>query len=245
MTNSGTKLGVVEFENVSLAIEQGHQLFSGVSFSLGAGSLNFVTGRSGSGKSALLQLMAGACQSWGGRIKIFQEELRQGDKEQLRKLQSRVGVVFQNHRLVGHLSPRGNLSLPLLIDGVHGDDLDKPISELLAWLGPEIADADAVSALSSGQKRLLAIARSLVRSPHLVVADEPTSSLDRGQKFLMLRFLEDLCGLGTTVVIATTDDELMSQNPYSSRLCIEGGSIYHAQDAELSAASIGIEPSYP
>ena len=238
-------MSIVEFQNVSLCFEQDLKILRNVSFSLDSGSLTFVTGASGSGKSALLQLMSGGCESWEGGIKMFQKEMLRANKDQLPQLCSEIGVVFQELRLLDHLSPRENLSLPLYIDGISGDELDTPVSELLEWLGPRIGGVDAVSSLSVGEKRLLAIARSLVRKPRLVLADEPTASLDLRQKISVLRFFTKLCGLGTAVVIATNDDWLISQYAYSSQLYLEGGLIRQIEGAGLASAALHNDPVEP
>jgi len=238
-------LSILEFENVSLFFEPDLKILRNVSFSLASGSLNFVTGSSGSGKSALLQLMSGGCETWGGKITIFGNEILRANKDQLAKLRSEIGVVFQELRLVDHLSPRENLSLPLYIDGVSGDDMDTPVSELLEWLGPRIGGVQIVSSLSVGEKRLLAIARSLVRRPRLVLADEPTASLDLRQKVSVLRFFTKLCGLGTAVVIATNDDWLISQYAYSSQLYLESGSVQQIEGAGLASAALHSDAMEP
>jgi cell division transport system ATP-binding protein len=231
-------LSIVEFENVSLSFGQNLKILSGVSFSLDSGSLNFVTGSSGSGKSALLQLMSGGCGSWMGKIKMFKNEILPANKDQFAEMRSEIGVVFQELRLLDHLSPRENLSLPLYIDGISGDELATPVSELLEWLGPRIGGAKIVASLSGGEKRLLAIARSLVRKPRLVLADEPTASLDLRQKVAVLRFFTKLCNLGTAVVIATNDDWLISQYAYSSQLYLERGLLQQIEGAGLSSTAL-------
>jgi len=176
---------------------------------------------------------------------MFQKEILRANKDQLPKLRSEIGVVFQELRLLDHLSPRENLSLPLYIDGISGDELDTPVSELLEWLGPRIGGVQIVSSLSVGAEPLLEKARSLARKPKLVLADEPTASLDLRQKVSVLRFFTKLCGLGTAVVIATNDDWLISQYAYSSQLYIESGLVQQIEGAGLASAALyngAVEP---
>ena len=231
-------MNVVNFENVGLTLENGLRLFCGLNFTLEEGSLNFVTGASGCGKTTLLQLMGGDRESWTGRIEVFEAEIVPGVREESTKTPSRVGIVFQELWLLDHLTARENLALPLLIDGAEGKELEEPVSELLEWLGSSIKGAKVVASLSAGEKRLLAIARALVCRPALVLADEPTASLDARQKTAVLRFFTELCALGTAVVIATTDDWLISQYACSSQLFIENGRLQQIEGAGLSSSAI-------
>ena len=232
---------VVNFENVGLTLENGLNLFRGLNFVLEEGSLNFVTGASGCGKTTLLQLMGGDCEFWTGRIEIFESELLSGMRERTNETRSRVGIVFQELRLLDHLTARENLALPLIIGGTEAKDLEEPVSELLEWLGSGIKRARSVALLSAGEKRLLAIARALVCRPTLVLADEPTASLDTRQKTSVLQFFTELCALGTAVVIATTDDWLISQYACSSQLFIENGRLQQIEGAGLSSSAIYTE----
>ena len=232
---------VVNFENVGLTLENGLNLFRGLNFVLEEGSLNFVTGASGCGKTTLLQLMGGDCEFWTGRIEIFESELLSGVRERTIETRSRVGIVFQELRLLDHLTARENLALPLIIGGAEAKDLEEPVSELLEWLGSSIKGARSVALLSAGEKRLLAIARALVCRPKLVLADEPTASLDARQKTSVLQFFTELCALGTAVVIATTDDWLISQYACSSQLFIENGRLQQIEGAGLSSSAIYTE----
>ena len=232
---------VVNFENVGLTLENGLNLFHGLNFALDQGSLNFVTGASGCGKTTLLQLMGGDCEFWTGRIEIFESELLSGMRERTNETHSRVGIVFQELRVLDHLTARENLALPLIIGGTEAKDLEEPVSELLEWLGSGIKRARSVALLSAGEKRLLAIARALVCRPTLVLADEPTASLDTRQKTSVLQFFTELCALGTAVVIATTDDWLISQYACSSQLFIENGRLQQIEGAGLSSSAIYTE----
>ncbi|MEE2694700.1 MAG: ABC transporter ATP-binding protein [Pseudomonadota bacterium] len=231
-------MNAVKFENVGLILENGVALFRGLSFALEQGSLNFVTGASGCGKTTLLQLMGGDFPSWTGRIQVFETEILPGFREELARPRSRVGIVFQEPRLLDHLTARENLTVPLLIGGAAGKELEEPVSELLEWLGTDIKGAKSVASLSTGEKRLLAIARALVCRPALVLADEPTASLDAKQKASVLRFFTELCALGTAVVIATTDDWLISQYVCSSQLFIENGRLQQIEGTGLLSSTV-------
>lgn len=230
-------MSIVEFENVSLAFGNKPKILHGAAFSLEAGSLTFVTGSSGSGKTALLKLMSGRGAPWVGKIRILGQELLATDKTQLANLRAQIGLVPEELRLLDYLSPRENLALPLHVGGLCGKGLDTPILELLEWLGPRVKAAKFVDSLSVGEKQLLAIARALVRSPRLVVADEPTAFLDFKQKASVLGFFSKLCGLGTTVVIATNDESLISKYPYHSQLFLDHG-VLHQIDGVASLPSL-------
>ena len=226
-------MSIVEFKNVSLTFGDNPEILRDITFSLEAGSLTFVTGTIGSGKTALLKLMSAVSASWAGEIHILGQELLATDRNQLANLRAQIGIVCEELRLLNDLSPRENLALPLHVGGFSGKELDTPISELLEWLGAHIKATRYVGSLSVGEKQLLAIARALVRSPRLVVADEPTSCLDPRQKASVLAFFSKLCGLGTTVVIATNDDHLISQHPYHSQLFLENGVLHKIEGMDL------------
>jgi cell division transport system ATP-binding protein len=189
----------------------GPEVLRDISFTLEPGSFQFLTGPSGAGKSSLLRLLFLGYRPSRGMITMFGEDVSDADREQLATLRQKIGVVFQDFRLVDHLSARENVALPLRIAGVSDDDIAGPVTELLDWVG--LGDKlDAFpQTLSGGEKQRLAIARAVIRRPRLLLADEPTGNVDGVNGRRILRLFEALNGLGTTILLATHDERLIAR----------------------------------
>jgi len=170
-----------------------------------AGSFHFLTGPSGAGKTTLLKLIHLELRPRSGRIGLFGEDIDPADAAQRTRLRRRIGVVFQDFRLIEHMSISDNIALPLRLQGkpmaTHGDD----VVELVEWVGlTERADA-LPRTLSAGEKQRAAIARAVITSPELIIADEPTGNIDAEMGMRILRLLVELNRLGKTVFVATHD----------------------------------------
>ena len=202
---------MVRFENVGMRYGLGPEVLRDISFTLEPGSFQFLTGPSGAGKSSLLRLLFLGYRPSRGIITMFGEDVAEASREQLAMLRQRIGVVFQDFRLVDHLSARENVALPLRIAGVSDEDIVAPVTELLDWVG--LGDKlDAFpQTLSGGEKQRLAIARAVIRRPRLLLADEPTGNVDGINGRRILRLFEALNDLGTTILIATHDERLISR----------------------------------
>lgn len=202
---------MVRFENVGMRYGLGPEVLRDISFTLEPGSFQFLTGPSGAGKSSLLRLLFLGYRPSRGMITMFGEDVSDADREQLAMLRQKIGVVFQDFRLVDHLSARENVALPLRIAGVSDDDIAGPVTELLDWVG--LGDKlDAFpQTLSGGEKQRLAIARAVIRRPRLLLADEPTGNVDGVNGRRILRLFEALNGLGTTILLATHDERLIAR----------------------------------
>jgi len=202
---------VVRFENVGMRYGLGPEVLRDISFTLEPGSFQFLTGPSGAGKSSLLRLLFLGYRPSRGMITMFGEDVAEADREQLATLRQRIGVVFQDFRLVDHLSARENVALPLRIAGVGDEDILAPVTELLNWVGlGEKLDAFPQT-LSGGEKQRLAIARAVIRRPRLLLADEPTGNVDGINGRRILRLFEALNDLGTTILLATHDERLIGR----------------------------------
>jgi cell division transport system ATP-binding protein len=126
-------------------------------------------------------------------------------------LRRRIGVVFQDFRLLDHLSARDNVALTLRIAGIREDTIRAHVAELLFWVGlGDRLDATPPT-LSDGEKQRVAIARAVIGRPSLLLADEPTGSIDESQGMRILRLFEELNKIGTTVVVATHDQRLIGK----------------------------------
>ncbi len=189
----------------------GPEILRQVSFSLEPGSFHFVVGSSGAGKSSLLKIMYLAHKPKAGRISLFGRDVLGLSRRDQALIRRRIGVVFQDFRLLDHLSAVENVALPLRIAGQPDAKVMGHVSELLSWVG--LADhLDALPpTLSGGQQQRVAIARAVIGRPSLLIADEPTGNVDDRIAVRLLYLFEELNKLGTTVVIATHNEALVSR----------------------------------
>lgn len=197
---------IVRIENASVRYSHGADVLSDVTLSLKPGSFTFLTGASGAGKSTLLKLMYAALKPHRGRCLLFGRSTIELDRNGLAALRRRIGIVFQEFRLLDHLTAYENVALPLRVTNERERDYRDDVIELLRWVGlGERVDARPPT-LSGGEQQRVAIARALVHKPDLLIADEPTGNVDpEMSERLMKLFVELNKRLGTTVVIATHD----------------------------------------
>jgi cell division transport system ATP-binding protein len=202
---------MVRFENVGLRYGTGPEVLRDISFSIEAGSFRFLTGPSGAGKTSLLRLLFLALKPTRGLITLLNRDVATLPRRELPKLRRRIGVVFQEFRLLDHLTTFDNVALPLRVAGERLSRYRDDVMELLNWVG--LADhANAYPpVLSGGEKQRAAIARAVIGKPELLLADEPTGNVDPALAMRLMRLLVELNRFGTTVVIATHDTHLISQ----------------------------------
>ncbi|MGH6820567.1 MAG: cell division ATP-binding protein FtsE, partial [Methylocella sp.] len=198
-------------ENVGLRYGHGPEILKDVNFRLEAGGFRFLTGPSGAGKTSLLRLLFLALKPTRGLIKLFGEDVTSFDRSSLPLIRRRIGVVFQEFRLLDHLTTYDNVALPLRVAGQRESRYRADVMDLLSWVG--LADqAQAYPAvLSGGEKQRAAIARAVIGKPELLLADEPTGNVDPALARRLLHLFVELNRLGTTVVIATHDLKLVQQ----------------------------------
>jgi cell division transport system ATP-binding protein len=214
---------IVQFENVGLRYGTGAEVLSDISFSLGKGAFYFMTGASGAGKTSLLRLLYLAQRPSRGLIRLFGEDAVTMPRTRLPGFRRRIGVVFQDFRLVQHVSTYDNVALPLRIAGMSEKELDTPVREMLAWVGlAERADARPAT-LSGGEQQRVAIARAVIGRPEMLVADEPTGNVDPDMADRLLHLFEALNRLGTTVVVATHDLHLIGRIPNARMMRLDRG----------------------
>lgn len=218
-----TEGDIVQFDNVGQRYGAGKEILSDISFTLYPGSFYFLTGASGAGKSSLLRLLYLAQRPSRGAIRMFGTDVITLPRKRLPAFRRRLGVVFQDFRLVPHLSAFDNIALPLRVSGVRESDLQKPVADMLEWVG--LADrADARPAtLSGGEQQRVAIARAVIGRPDMLIADEPTGNVDPEMALKLLRLFEALNRLGTTVVVATHDLHLLKKVPDSLIMRLDKG----------------------
>ncbi|GGE59498.1 cell division ATP-binding protein FtsE [Niveispirillum cyanobacteriorum] len=203
--------GLVRFENVGLRYGNGPEVLRDLSFELAPGSFQFLTGPTGAGKSSLLKLLYLSERPSRGLITLFGEPLSKVPRDRLHELRRRIGVVFQDFRLLDHMSAYDNVALPLRIAG-HGEKhIKEAVTELMEWVGLSDKMGALPATLSGGQKQLIAIARAVITSPSLIVADEPTGNIDRDMSMKIMRLFIELNKQGTTVIVATHDWPLIDK----------------------------------
>jgi len=214
---------IAHFDNVGLRYGTDREVLSDVSFTLYPGSFYFLTGASGAGKSSLLRLLYLAQRPSRGMIRLFGTDAITLSRERLPGFRRRIGVVFQDFRLLPHMSAYDNVALPLRVAGVPERDVARPVADMLDWVG--LADRMHANppSLSGGEQQRVAIARAVIGRPDLLVADEPTGNVDPEMAVKLLRLFEALNRLGTTVVVATHDVHLLQKVPESLIMRLDKG----------------------
>jgi cell division transport system ATP-binding protein len=213
---------VVRFENVGMRYRVGAEILHDIRFELAPGSFHFLTGPSGAGKSSLLRLVYLAHRPSRGLIHIFGHDIATAPRERLPLLRRRIGVVFQEFRLLDSLTVLENVALPLRIAGTDPDEVEKHARELLEWVGLGAQMRVKPSTLSGGQKQRVAIARAVINRPSLLVADEPTGNVDDEIAVRLLYLFEELNRLGTTILIATPNDSLVARFKHPELHLLDG-----------------------
>ena len=217
---------IVRFDNVGLRYGTDKEVLSNIAFSLYPGRFYFLTGASGAGKTSLLRLLYLAQRPSRGAIRMFGRDVITQPREKLPSFRRRLGVVFQDFRLVEHLSAFDNIALPLRVSGVREADVHKPVADMLDWVGlGNRADARPAT-LSGGEQQRVAIARAVIARPDLLVADEPTGNVDPEMALKLIRLFEALNRLGTTVVVATHDVHLLRKVPDSLIMRLNKGQLF-------------------
>jgi cell division transport system ATP-binding protein len=210
-TQTSREAPVVQFENVGIRYGMDAEVLRDLTFAIEPRSFQFLTGPSGAGKTTLLRLILLSVRPSRGLISIFGEEVNRISKSRLTHLRRRMGIVFQNFRLLDHLTTFENVALPLRVQGKDEASYRGEVVELLRWVGLGERMHVLPPVLSGGEKQRAAIARALIVRPDLLLADEPTGNVDPPLARRLLRLFMELNRLGTSVVIATHDLALMDQ----------------------------------
>ena len=216
---------MLRFDNVGLRYGVGPEVLRDLDFSVAPQSFQFLTGPSGAGKTTMLKLMLLSLKPTRGTIHIFGEEAGALTKDQITALRRRIGVVFQDFRLLDHLTTYENVALPLRVMGRDEAGYRAEVVELLRWVGLGDRMNALPPVLSGGEKQRAAIARALIVRPELLLADEPTGNVDPSLARRLLRLFVELHKSGTAVVIATHDLSLMDQFDYARRLVVGDGQL--------------------
>ena len=216
---------MVRFEGVGLRYGMGPEVLRDITFSIEPRSFQYLTGPSGAGKTTLLKLMLLSLKPTRGLVNLFGHDVTRRQNDALSAARRRMGVVFQDFRLLDHLTVYENVSLPMRVKGREEAGYRGEVIELLRWVGLGERMHSIPPVLSGGEKQRAAIARALIVKPELLLADEPTGNVDPPLARRLLRLFMELQQLGTAVVIATHDLNLMDQHD-ARRLVLADGSLH-------------------
>jgi cell division transport system ATP-binding protein len=184
-----------------------------VSFSVAVGGFRWLQGPSGAGKTSLLKLLHLTILATQGQVEVMGQDIANLRRRDLPPLRRRIGMVFQDFRLLPHLSVFDNVALPLRLAGRAESQLREDAAEMLDWVELDDKASAMPGELSGGEQQRVAIARAVVNHPRLLLADEPTGNLDDAQALRLMRLLRELNRLGTTVIVATHNESLVARHP--------------------------------
>jgi len=212
---------MVRLEGVGLGYA-GTPVLQDVSFDIAEGGFRWLLGPSGAGKTSLLRLLHLAVRPSAGRLELMGQDIGAARRARLPLLRRRIGMVFQDFRLLPHLSAFDNVALPLRLAGRPEGQVRVDTLELLGWVGLSRKLLSRPAEMSGGEQQRVAIARAVVARPLLLLADEPTGNLDEVQAGRLMQLLHELNRLGTTVVVATHNDALVARHPAHTLRLLDG-----------------------
>ena len=215
---------VVDMQNVSIRYGQDPEVLSDIKLSLAKGSFHFLTGKSGAGKTSLLSMMYLAQKPSRGTVTVFGTNIGFANRDTMALMRRRIGVVFQDFRLLEHMTAYDNVAVPLRVRGMNEAEIAKRVKELLHWVELDKSVNKICSTLSGGEKQRVAIARAVINRPEILLADEPTGNVDDDIAVKLMKLFVELNRLGTTVVSATHSQELISKYNYP-RIHLENHSL--------------------
>jgi cell division transport system ATP-binding protein len=208
---------MIRLENIGLhyrpGSRHGPQVLHDISCTIPPGSFRWLLGPSGAGKSSLLRLLHLAARPTTGRMVLLGEDIGRIARRDLPVLRRQIGMVFQDFRLLPHLSTFDNVALPLRLAARPQGQIDADVKEMLRWVGLGAKTATRPAELSGGEQQRVAIARAVVGRPSLLLADEPTGNLDDVQAERLMQLLKEMNRLGATVVVASHNDVLVARHP--------------------------------
>jgi cell division transport system ATP-binding protein len=198
---------VIEMQNLSFGYGGDDPLLADMSLTLPPGSFHFLTGPSGSGKTTFLRLCYADLLPSAGRMTAFGQDVRELSRDGIAALRRRIGVVHQDTQFLDHLPVAENIALPQIVAGETVDM--QALSDLLSWVQLTGHSRAMPPALSGGERQRAALARAVIMSPDLVIADEPTGNLDWDMSMRLLQLLIELNRSGKAVLFATHDMNLI------------------------------------
>jgi cell division transport system ATP-binding protein len=230
---------VIRFSHVDKSYPNGALALRDVSFRIGRGEFVFLTGHSGAGKSTIMKLLFAEQRPTSGEVKVSGYDVSELRGDEVPKLRRRLGVVFQDFRLLDDRSAAENIAFALEVTGARRDTITARVMRVLAQVGLSAKSRAYPKELSGGEQQRVAIARALVNEPAILVADEPTGNLDERATRGVFQLLRDINTGGTVVVMATHDLDLVRQANYRTIELREGSVVYDSAVDEADAAEAG------
>jgi cell division transport system ATP-binding protein len=219
---------LIEFSNVGLRYGNGPEILRDLTFSVEPGSFHFLTGPSGSGKTSLLRLLLLSLKPSRGQVTMFGEDVSNLSQDRLLQMRRHIGIVFQEFRLLDHLTTFENVALPLRVLGQPESEYRPNVTELLEWVGLGERMNALPSLLSGGEKQRAAIARAVIARPKVLLADEPTGNVDPDLSSRLVHLFAELNRtLGMTIILATHELPLLEQFNYPRMLLSKGELVIH------------------
>lgn len=215
---------MIEFKDVGLHYGDGPEILRNLQFRIDPGSFHFLTGPSGSGKTSLMRLLFLSLKPTSGRITMFGQDVSAIKGDSLLEMRRQIGIVFQEFRLLDHLSTFENVALPLRVLGQNRADYAENVAELLDWVGLGDRMHARPAVLSGGEKQRAAIARAVISRPQILLADEPTGNVDPVLSERLLHLFAELNRMGTTIVLATHELSLLKKFTYP-RMHLDDGEL--------------------
>lgn len=215
---------MIRFENVGKRYESGKEALSGVSFGLEKGEMAFLTGPSGAGKSTVLKLVALIERPTRGTVLVGNQNTSRIPRRRIPHFRRRIGIVFQDHKLLNDRTVFDNVALPLLIASLRRRELERRVRAALDQVGLLEYERHSPASLSTGEQQRVGIARAVASRPELVIADEPTGNLDPQLSLDIMRLFERFNEVGVTLLIATHDLELIDRLQHR-RLSLDHGKV--------------------
>ena len=215
---------MIEFEDVGLRYGDGPEILKDLSFRIAPGSFHFLTGPSGAGKTSLLRLLLLSLRPTRGGITMFGEDVMRLNQDRLLQMRRHIGIVFQEFRLLDHLTTFENVALPLRVLGQQEAEYRENVQELLEWVGLGSRMDAHPPLLSGGEKQRAAIARAVIGRPDILLADEPTGNVDPELSERLMNLFTELNRMGTTIIIATHELHLLKKF-HLPRMLLNDGSL--------------------
>ncbi len=221
---------MIELKNIAMRYGAGPEILRDINLKIAAGSFHYMAGASGAGKSSLLRLLYLAGKPSRGKLSMFDRDVANLNPDERAAMRRQVGIVFQDFRLLDHMTVTENVALPLRIAGINQAQIRSHVQELLIWVGLGKSLDARPSTLSGGEQQRIAIARAVIARPKLLLADEPTGNVDDQIGLRLMRLFEELHRNGTTVIVATHNPLLPERFPYP---------IINLENGTLAAAESG------
>ncbi|NCO03038.1 MAG: cell division ATP-binding protein FtsE [Alphaproteobacteria bacterium] len=231
---------MIKFEHVGLRYGIGPEVLSDINLTLEPGAFRFLSGASGAGKTSLMSLLYLGRKPTRGLMTIFGKNVGQQSRKQLSLMRQNIGVVFQDYRLLNHMSAFDNVALPLRIQGQSEVEIKKNVEELLDWVDLGEYKNALPSTLSGGQQQRISIARAVITRPRLLLADEPTGNLDDNIGFRLMTLFDQLHKMGTTVIIASHNVALMDKFDHDRLILDKGKLSVHQPTSWIAEKMSGI-----